>query len=163
MRLMRLSVVLSVVALLFGIIVPGIAYAEEGSATKGEGSMMKEDKMMHGKGAMMKEKAAMSAKSMACDGEHLKMMMQKREDRECVVDGILADEDSREILMEKIAADPQLRKKMMKKCGMMEEKQGEGSMMKEEKMKHGEGSMMKKEEMKKEGSTMKEEGSGSKK
>ena len=163
MKLMRLFVVLSVVALLFGIIVPGIAYAGEESAAKSEGSMMKEEKMMHGKGGMMEKKAAMSAKSMACDGEHLKIMLQKREDRECVVDGILADEDTREILMEKIAADPKLRKKMLKKCDMMEEEHGEGSMMKKEKMEHGEGSMMKKEEMKKERSMMKEEGSGSKK
>ena len=55
MKLMRLFVVLSVVALLFGIIVPGIAYAGEESAAKSEGSMMKEEKMMQGKGGMMEE------------------------------------------------------------------------------------------------------------
>jgi hypothetical protein len=143
MKLKRPFVTFSVFALLLVLIMPGVAQADEGSAAKDKGSMMKEEKMMHGK-EMMKEKAAASTKSMACDGEHLKMMLQKREDRECVVDGILADEDTREILMEKIAADENLRKKMMKKCGMMEEKHGEGSMMKE-------------------GSTMKEPGSGSKK
>ncbi len=109
MTLMRLFLVVSVVALTLGIALPGIPSAEEGSSGKHEGSMMKDE-------------AGMPAMSMACEGEHLKMMLQTKEDRECIVDGILADEDTRSILMKKIAADPQYRKEVMHEFDAMMKK-----------------------------------------
>jgi hypothetical protein len=146
MRILKSLALISIGTLLLSAIYSFNAMAQEGSMEKHEGSMMKEE-------------GKMAAKQMTCNQEHLKMMMQKREDRMCVADGVLADEDTRGILFDKIAADPMMRKMMMKKCEMMEKPQGESGMMKPEGMMNKEGSMMKE---KAEGSMMKNEGSMSK-
>ena len=132
MRIMRLCIAITIGVLMLGVVLSGIPSAEEGSSGKHEGSMMKDE-------------AGMKAKSMACEGEHLKMMLQTKEDRECMVDGILADEDTRNILMKKIAADPELRKEVMHEFDvMMKKAHGGMDIMKPEAQGHGEGSASKK-------------------
>lgn len=131
MKFTRFFFVISIVALMLGVALPGITSAQEGSSGKHEGSMMKEE-------------AGMSPVSMACEGEHLKMMLQTKEDRECIVDGILADEDTRNIVMKKITEDPQLRKEVMHELDLMMKKAHGGvDMMKHEGHEHGAGSASK--------------------
>lgn len=56
-----------------------------------------------------------SATGPMCNPEHMRMMLQNTQDKECVVDGVLKDQQATEILMDKIVGDPALRRQMMDK------------------------------------------------
>jgi len=80
-----------------------------------------------------------------CNAEHMSMMLQSPQDRECVAENVLQDNATTNIIMNKIAANPDLRHRMMQKIHAETQKrmmqqhqgmQGQGGMM------QGQGGMM---------------------
>ena len=80
-----------------------------------------------------------------CNSEHMSMMLQNPQDRECVAENVLQDKATADIIMNKIVANPDLRHQIMQKIHaemqnrMMEQHkgmQGQGGMM------QGQGGMM---------------------
>jgi hypothetical protein len=80
-----------------------------------------------------------------CNSEHMSMMLQNPQDRECVAENVLQDKATTEIIMNKIVANPELRQQMFQKIhAKMQERmmqqhkgmQGQGGMM------QGQGGMM---------------------
>jgi hypothetical protein len=83
----------------------------------------------------------MQAGPQMCNPEHINMMLQNPQDRECVADNVLQDKATADIIMNKIVANPELRHQMMQKIHaetqkrMMEQHkgmQGQGGMMQEQ-------------------------------
>ncbi len=104
---MKVLMCIAIAVITVVLLLPGrFVYAEshEGSPTKAEGA------------------EAAEPKQLVCSPAHMDRMLKYAEDRECVVEAVIKNEDSRKILLNKIAADPALRKEVMMKSIMMKHK-----------------------------------------